>query len=71
MMKGKIKFVNKDGGWGFITGEDNQDVFFHVTNFMNKEDALKIYDGVLVEFEVGQGKKGNKAINIRRLVNGS
>lgn len=68
-MKGKIKFINKNEGWGFITGEDKKDIFFHVNDFINKDDPAKTYDGIAVEYEIGKSRKGDKAINIRIIQN--
>ena len=69
-MKGKIKFVNKNSGWGFITGEDKKDIFFHVNDFINKDDPAKLYNAITVEYEIGKSRKGDKAINIRIIPNG-
>lgn len=33
-MQGIIKFYQPEKGWGFITGEDRKDYFFHRKNFV-------------------------------------
>jgi len=59
--KGKVKFFNTDKGFGFITQNQGDDIFFHVTELqsgtVNKDD--------IVEYDVGEGKKGPCAVNIR------
>ena len=61
MSKGRVKFFNKDKGFGFISQSEGGDLFFHVTELQsgiaNKGDS--------VEFDVGEGKKGPCAVNIR------
>lgn len=60
-MEGKVKFFDDQKGWGFITElETSKDFYFHVSSTQNKvigEDK--------VQFEVVEGKKGPKAINIK------
>lgn len=65
-MKGKIKFLNEFKGFGFITGESG-DIFFHVSNIENEDDSQKLTKGDDVEFEIGEGKKGPKAIKIKKV----
>jgi CspA family cold shock protein len=61
MNKGKVKFFNTDKGFGFITRTEGNDLFFHVTE-LQSGTANK---GDTVEFEIGEGKKGPCAVNIR------
>lgn len=65
MATGKIKFFKSDKGYGFI--QDNatgKDVFIHVTGLTEE-----VQKGDEVEFEIKQGKKGEEAFNVRKLVN--
>ena len=63
MNKGKVKFFNATKGFGFITPDDGgKDVFVHVTAV-----AQPIADGDEVEFEMGEGKKGPCAVNVKKL----
>ncbi len=67
-MKGKIKFFNFDKGWGFITCEDDEDVFFHVSDFLNPGDFHGLEKDDEVEFKLDDAKRGGKkAIKIRKL----
>ncbi|NCN28343.1 cold-shock protein [bacterium] len=63
MNKGTVKFYNGEKGFGFITPDDGEDLFFHVSEIQG--DAPR--DDDKVEFEVGQGKKGPCAINVKVL----
>ena len=35
METGKVKFYNKEKKYGFITGDDGKDYFFHVSGVSN------------------------------------
>ena len=61
MNKGKVKFFNTDKGFGFITQDNGEDIFFHVTELQSGH----VSEGKLVEYDVGEGKKGPCAVNIR------
>lgn len=61
MQEGTVKFFNESKGYGFITPDDgSKDIFVHVTGL--QED---IHEGDKVVYEVGEGKKGPNAINVR------
>ena len=61
MNKGKVKFFNTDKGFGFITQNEGEDLFFHVSEL---RDA-SANEGDQVEYEIGEGRKGPCAVNIR------
>lgn len=63
MSQGKIKRIIADKGFGFIESERG-DLFFHHSEVKTGSfDALQ--EGDLVEFSVGQGKKGPCATDVR------
>ena len=65
MPKGKIGRLMKDRGYGFITTEDGKDIFFHRTALQDiKFDSLR--EGQSLEFEIEEGPKGPRAIDIRQ-----
>ncbi len=61
-MKGTVKFFNSGKGYGFITGEDGKDYFVHITALNDQ----KINENDTVTFEVGQGDRGELAVNVQK-----
>jgi len=61
MNKGKVKFFNTNKGFGFITQNEGNDIFFHVSELR----AGTANEGDRVEFEISEGRKGPCAVNIR------
>lgn len=62
MAKGKVKFFNDEKGFGFITPEDgSKDLFVHISAV--EQGTLK--EDQVVEYEVGEGRKGPCAENVR------
>ena len=66
MERGKIARL-MDKFYGFISREgQDKDLFFHGAELRNVEfDDLR--EGDIVEFEVADGEKGPKAINVSRV----
>jgi CspA family cold shock protein len=61
---GTVKFFNAEKGYGFISREEGEDVFVHFSQIQG--DGYKtLEDGQRVEFDVGQGRKGEEAQNVR------
>src|SRR3954453_15213480 len=65
MAQGSVKWFNAEKGYGFITVEGGgADVFVHWSAIL--ADGYKALDeGQRVEFEVGQGQKGQQAESVR------
>ena len=61
MSKGTVKFFNGSKGFGFITQDEGDDLFFHISEIQGQEPR----DGDKVEYEVGQGNKGPCAVSVR------
>ena len=67
MATGKVKWFNDQKGFGFISSEENRDVFVHHT--VIESDGYKtLEDGETVEYEAENGPKGLKALKVRRSV---
>lgn len=64
MAEGTVKFFNNEKGYGFISRDEGDDVFVHYSNIVG--DGYKSLDeGQSVEFDVGEGRKGPEALNVR------
>ncbi|ACA57232.1 cold-shock protein [Clostridium botulinum] len=62
-MNGTVKWFNGDKGFGFITGEDGNDVFAHFSQ-INSEGYKSLEEGQKVSYDVVKGPKGPQAENI-------
>lgn len=64
-MQGKVKWFNKEKGYGFIEREGGADVFVHFSAI--QQDGFKtLQEGELVEFEIVEGPKGFQAANVSK-----
>lgn len=61
-MKGTVKFFNVGKHFGFIAGEDGKEYFVHSSSL---KDGASIAENDSVEFDVEQGDRGLKAVNVR------
>ena len=66
MPQGSVKWFNDTKGFGFITQDDAGDVFVHQSE-IQMDGHRTLAEGERVEFEVTQGPKGPKAINVRKV----
>ena len=60
-MVGRIIMYNEDRGFGFIFGEDEEDYFFHISEF--KDTKIPKRDNV-VSFTEGNNQKGKVATGV-------
>src|SRR4051812_12940248 len=64
MATGTVKWFNDDKGFGSITPEDGgKDLFVHHSD-INSDGFRSLQEGSKVNFEVGSGDKGPKALNV-------
>ena len=59
MNKGTVKFFNDAKGFGFIKGENEQDIFVHATG-LNDE----IRENYSVTYDTENGRNGLNAVNV-------
>lgn len=66
-MQGTVKWFNATKGYGFISPSDgSSDVFVHASAIQGRTFKT-LEEGEKVQFELTQGPKGPKAINVRPL----
>ncbi len=61
MATGTVKWFSVEKGYGFIEQESGGDVFVHV----NDVSGAILQEGDSVEFEIGEGKKGPCAKDVK------
>jgi cold shock protein len=63
---GTVKWFNAEKGYGFIEREGEPDVFVHYSA-IQMGGYRSLEEGQRVEFDVGPGRKGEEAQNVRVL----
>ena len=61
-MNGKVKFYNVKKRFGFISGEDGNDYFVHLSGI---EQGAFLREEAEVTFDVEESEKGPKAVNVK------
>ena len=63
---GTVKWFEARKGFGFITRDDkNEDYFVHHSSILMDAEYKLLHENQKVTFEIGEGKKGPCAINVR------
>lgn len=60
MNTGTVKFFNETKGFGFITMDNQKDVFVHISGL---RDEIRENDSVT--FDLQEGQKGLNAVNVK------
>jgi CspA family cold shock protein len=64
MATGTIKKVISDRGFGFISGEDGKEYFFHKDGLTSSLEFDRLTGGETVSFDVQSGPKGDRAVRV-------
>ena len=64
MPNGKVRFFDEDKGFGFILGEDGQQVYLHASVLPEGADVTT---GTRLEYSVADGRRGPQALSVRVL----
>ena len=67
-LTGTVKFFNATKGYGFITSDAGEEIFFHQSNVKETGFRDMLRQGDIVTFEIKNGQKGKRAVNIFRRV---
>ena len=65
MTSGTVKKLVSERGFGFITGDDGKDYFFHRSSLMPSLDFDRLAGGEKVEFEIEHDPKGARARDVQ------
>lgn len=65
MATGTVKWYDPQKGYGFIAREEGEDLFVHRSNIAGGGYNASLEEGQQVEFEIGPGRKGDEARNVR------
>ncbi len=63
MLTGTVKWFNNEKGFGFITGEDNRDLFVHQSS-IQMDGFRSLEEGQRVSYEAEEDSRGMKAVNV-------
>ena len=66
MSTGTVKWFDSKKGFGFIVGDEGEDIFVHFS-VIQGDGFRSLKDGEPVEYEVERGNKGLLAKSVRRL----
>ena len=65
MKKGIVKEYDPKKGFGFITSNEQEDYFVHVSRLRGHLKSRGLKQGQKVSFDIDFGMNGDKAINVR------
>ena len=65
MTRGVVKDYDRIKGFEFITGDDGEDYFVHVSGLREHLKRKGLRGGQKVSFDIDRDIKGDKAVNVR------
>ena len=66
MARGTVKWFNDHKGYGFISAENEQDVFVHFSA-IEGNGFRTLHEGERVEFEIRTGERGAEAAHVTKI----
>ncbi|CAH2213269.1 cold-shock protein [Tepidibacter aestuarii] len=67
MRNGVVKWFNPEKGYGFITLDEGEDVFVHISAVKEKGSRKDLEEGQDVSLDIVQGDKGLQASNVTKI----
>jgi CspA family cold shock protein len=65
MQSGTVKNWDNSRGYGFITSEDDEDLFVHLSDLHVSIRNKRLFEGQKVKFDIRRDMKGDRAVNVR------
>ncbi len=66
MIQQRVKWFDSAKGFGFITGEDSNDVFVH-HSAIQCDGYASLDEGQSVTYDIEQDQKGSRATNVVKM----
>lgn len=64
---GIVKWFNQEKGYDFISCDEGDDVFVHISQVKEKGPGKDLHEGESVSFDISEGEKGPMATNVQKL----
>ncbi len=64
MQTGIVKLWDTGKGYGFITTDDDNDLFVHVNDLHVSVKGNRLFEGQAVKFDIRSDIKGDRAVNV-------
>jgi len=65
MKTGVVKIWDKEKNYGFITTDEDDDLFVHMRDLHTSIKAKRLFEGQRVTFDIRSDMKGDRAVNVR------
>ena len=65
MQTGTVKMWDTSKGFGFITSEDDDDLFVHSSDLHISVNHKRLLEGQSVKFDIKRDMKGDRAVNVK------
>ena len=68
MQTGTVKMWDASKGFGFITTEDDDDLFVHLSDLHISVNNQRLSEGQAVKFDIKRDMKGDRAVNVKVVI---